>query len=340
MTIPTREFGKTGEKVGCIGYGAMGLAAFYGEAAPQSTVDAIFDKCLADGVTHWDTADMYSPIGSTKLGYNEEQIGAYFKSHPDARKKVFLATKFVNRLKESGERFMDGSPEWCHQACNDSLRRLGVDQIDLYYAHRPDPQVDVTKTVQAMKELKDQGKIRYIGVSEYNLEQLEAANKIAHIDAIQIEISPWTPEALTNGILEWSARNGTALVAYSPLGRGFITGQYRSVDDFEQNDFRRFNPRFQGENFKKNLELVDDIKKIAEKKGATAGQIALAWLLQKSPIILPIPGTKKEKYLEENNKAAEIKLTDEEVAEIDGIINSFKVSGTRYAKEMMSVCAF
>lgn len=340
MPIPTREFGKTGEKVGCIGYGAMGLAAFYGEPAPQSTVDAIFDKCLADGVNFWDTADMYSPVKSGKLGYNEEQIGAYFKSHPEARSKVFLATKFVNRVKENGERFMDGSPEWCHQACNDSLRRLGVDQIDLFYAHRPDPNVDVTETVKAMKELKDQGKIRYIGVSEYNLEQLEAANKVAHIDAIQIEISPWTPEALTNGILEWCLLNQTALIAYSPLGRGFLTGSYRSVEDFDKDDFRRFNPRFQGENFKKNLELVDDIKKIADKKGATAGQIALAWVLQKSPILIPIPGTKKEKYLEENNKAAEIKLTDEEVAEIDGVINSFKVSGTRYAPEMMKVCAF
>ena len=220
MSIPTREFGKTGEKVSSIGYGGMGLAAFYGEPAPQSTVDAILDKCLANGVTFWDTADMYSPVKSRRLGYNEEQFGAYFKSHPEARSKVFLATKFVNRVKENGERFLDGSPEWCHQACNDSLRRLGVDQIDLYYAHRSDPNVNVTETVRAMKELKDQGKIRYIGVSEYNLEQLEAANKVAHIDAIQIEISPLTPEALTNGILAWAEKNGTALlsspVVYSP----------------------------------------------------------------------------------------------------------------------------
>ena len=340
MTIPTREFGKTGEQVGCIGYGGMGLAAFYGEPASPSTVDAILSRCLADGVNFWDTADMYSPIKSGKLGYNEEQIGAYFKAHPDARKKVFLATKFVNRVTEKGERFMDGSPEWCHQACNDSLRRLGVDQIDLYYAHRPDPKVDVTKTVGAMKELKDQGKIRYIGVSEYNLAQLEAANKVVHIDAIQIEISPWTPEVLTNGILDWALKNNTAIVAYSPLGRGFLTGAYQSIDDFDAEDYRRLNPRFQGDNFAKNLELVKDIQRIAEKRNATAGQVALAWLLQKSPIIIPIPGTKKEKYLEENIKAGHVKLSDAEVAEIDGVINSFKVSGTRYAQEMMKVCAF
>lgn len=340
MTIPTREFGKTGEKVGCIGYGAMGLAAFYGEPVPQSQVDAILDRCLADGVTFWDTADMYSPVGSGKLGYNEEQIGAYFKSHPGARERVFLATKFINRVTETGERFMDGSPAWCKQACADSLRRLGVDHIDLYYAHRPDPNVPVTETVQAMKELKDEGKIRYIGVSEYNLEQLDAANKVAHIDAVQIEISPWTPEALTNGILAWCEKNNTALVAYSPLGRGFLTGQYKSVDDFEQGDFRRFNPRFQGDNFAKNLELVDDIRKIADKKNATPGQIALAWVLQKSPLILPIPGTKKEKYLEENNKAAHVQLSPQEIEEIDNLINSFKVTGTRYAAEMMQFCAF
>ncbi|TKY85495.1 hypothetical protein EX895_005657 [Sporisorium graminicola] len=340
MTIPTREFGKTGEKVGCIGYGAMGLAAFYGEPVPQSTVDTIFDRCLADGVNFWDTADIYSPIKSGKLGYNEQQIGAYFKSHPDARKKVFLATKFTFRINEKGERSVDGSREWCHQACSDSLRRLGVDHIDLYYAHRPAPNVDVTETVKAMKELKDQGKIRYIGVSEYNLEQLEAANNVVPIDAIQIEISPWTPEVLTNGILDFATKHGIALVAYSPLGRGFLTGSYKSVEDFEEGDFRRVNPRFQGENFQKNLELVADIQKIADKKGATPGQIALAWVLQKSPIIIPIPGTKKEKYLIENNKAAHVQLSPDELAEIDRVINSFKVSGSRYDPDMMRIVAF
>ncbi|ETS62069.1 hypothetical protein PaG_03627 [Moesziomyces aphidis] len=339
MTIPTREFGKTGEKVGCIGYGAMGLAAFYGEPVDQPTVNEVLSRCLEDGATFWDTSDVYSPMSSGKLGYNEGQIGEFFRTHPGSREKVFLCTKFIINLKD-GKMELNGSREWCHQACSDSLARLGVDQIDLYYAHRPDPNTPVTTTVAAMKELKDAGKIRYIGVSEYNLEQLKAANEVVHIDALQIELSPWTPDVLTNGILDWCVRNNTALVAYSPLGRGFLTGQYKSVEDFEENDFRRYNPRFTGDNFAKNLELVDDIRKIASRKNATPGQIALAWLLQKSDAIIPIPGTKKEKYLIENNKAANVTLDKSEVDEIDAIINSFKVSGTRYGPEMMATVAF
>lgn len=340
MTITTRQFGKTGEKVGQVGYGAMGLAAFYGQPSDQKTVDEILEQCLKDGVDFWDTADMYTPLQTGKLGYNEEQIGTFFKTHPGTREKVFLATKFVNRIKPDGTRFMDGSRKWCLEACNDSLKRLGVDKIDLFYAHRPDPNVDVTETVGALKELKDQGKIRYIGVSEFNIDQLTRANEIAHIDAVQIEISPWTPEPLTNGILAWCEKNGTAVVAYSPLGRGFLTGQYKSIDDFDETDFRRYNPRFAGENFKKNLELVEDIKKIADKRNVTAGQVSLAWVLSKSPLIIPIPGTKKAKYLSENNKAADLSLSADEVREIDGIINSFKVSGARYPEQMMSSVAY
>lgn len=209
MTIPTREFAKSGIQVGSIGFGAMGLAAFYGDPSPQSTVDSILSTALSAGVNFWDTADIYSPMKSGKLGYNEEQIASFFKSRPEARQKVFLATKFVNRFGKDGSLVMDGSPTWAKQACEDSLKRLGVEQIDLYYAHRPDPKVDVSETVKAMKELKEEGKIKFIGVSEYNLDQLERANKVAHIDAVQIEVSPWTPEALTNGILEWCEKNGT-----------------------------------------------------------------------------------------------------------------------------------
>lgn len=339
-TIPKREFAKTGEQVGSIGFGAMGLAAFYGEPVSQSQVDAVLSRCLTDGVNFWDTSDIYSPLKLNKLGYNENQIGTFFKNNPGSREKVFLCTKFIIKINEKGERTMDGSKEWCHQACNDSLQRLGVDKIDLYYAHRADPNVDVTVTAAALKELKDQGKIRYVGVSEYNLQQLEAANKIVHIDALQIELSPWTPEVLSNGILDWCVKNNTALVAYSPLGRGFLTGQYKSVEDFDEGNFRRFNPRFTGENFNKNLELVKDIQKIAEKKNATPGQIALAWVLSKSPAIIPIPGTTKEKNLIDNNKAAHIQLSKEEIAEIDGVINSFKVSGDRYDPQFMKNVAF
>ncbi|KAJ1018381.1 hypothetical protein NDA18_006535 [Ustilago nuda] len=185
---------------------------------------------------------------------------------------------------------------------------------------------------------KEQGKVRYISVSEYRLEQLEAANKVIHIDALQIKLSPWAPEVLYNEILDWCVKNNNALVAYSPLGRDFLTGQYKSVWDFEEGDFRRYNPRFQGENFNKNLELVSDIRKFADKK-ATPGQNALAWVLQKSPKIFSIPGARKEKNLIDNNKAAHILLTNEEVAEMDGVINSFKISGQRYDADFIKTVA-
>lgn len=339
-TIPTRPFGNTGERVSSLGFGAMGLAAFYGEPVDQATVDELLNECLGRGVTMIDTADIYSPMASRKLGYNEQQIGRFLQNHPEARKKMFLCTKFVNIFTPEGGMGQRGDHDYVISACHDSLQRLGVDQIDLYYAHRAAPSTDVTETVGAMKELKEQGKIRYIGVSEYNLDQLDRANKVVHLDAVQIEVSPWTPEVLTNGILDWCQKNGTALIAYSPLGRGFLTGQYKSVEDFEQGDFRRYNPRFQGENFGKNLELVRDIQTIADKKGATPGQIALAWLTAKSPIIIPIPGTKKLKYLRQNIDASKVKLSKDEVQEIDSVINSFKVSGERYSDAMAKVVAF
>jgi aryl-alcohol dehydrogenase-like predicted oxidoreductase len=336
-TIPTRTIGNS--QVGSQSYGAMGLAAFYGEPVDQKVVNELLSECIKEGVTMFDTADIYSPIKLQRLGYNEEQIGQFFKDVPGSREKVFLATKFVNKWTPEGMT-QQGDHDYCLSACDASLKRLGVDYIDLYYAHRVDPKVDVTETVGAMKELKDAGKIKYIGVSEYNIDQLTRANKVAHIDALQIEFSPWTPDILNNGILKWCEDNGTALVAYSPLGRGFLTGQYKSVDDFEEGDFRRNNPRFMGENFKKNLVLVDDIKKIAEKRGATAGQITLAWVASKSNIIIPIPGTKKLKYLKENIEGARIQLSAEEVKEIDGVINSFKASGSRYPEAMAKTLGF
>lgn len=287
-----------------------------------------------------DTADIYSPLKLQRLGYNEEQIGQFFKDYPGSREKVFLATKFVNTWTPEGTMTQRADREYCLSACDASLKRLGVDYIDLYYAHRPDPKVDVTETVGALKELKDAGKIKYIGVSEYNIDQLTRANKVAHIDALQIEFSPWTPDIVSNGILKWCEDNGTDVVAYSPLGRGFLTGQYKSVDDFEEGDFRKHNPRFQGENFKKNLVLVDDMKKIADKKGVTAGQVALAWVLSKSERIIAIPGTKKIKYLHENIEGARLHLNAAEIKEIDGVINSFKVSGSRYPEQMAKILAF
>jgi len=337
-TIPTRTIGSS--KVGSLGFGAMGLAAFYGKSSDQKTVNELLLECIKQGVTMIDTADIYSPLHLQRLGYNEEQIGQFFKDHPGSREKVFLATKFVNTWSPDGTMTQRGDREYCLSACDASLKRLGVDQIDLYYAHRPDPKVDVTETVGALKELKDAGKVKYIGVSEYNIDQLTRANKVVHIDALQIEFSPWTPDIVSNGILKWCEENGTDVVAYSPLGRGFLTGQYKSVEDFEEGDFRRYNPRFTGENFKKNLVLVDDIKKIAEKKGISAGQVALAWVLSKSERIIPIPGTKKIKYLKENIEGARIKLDADEIKEIDGVINSFQASGERYPAGMSGILAF
>lgn len=312
----------------------MGLAAFYGKPSTQENVDKVLSTALEQGCTFWDTANVYSKLGS--FGDNERQIGSFFRSHPGSREKVFIATKFAIRYAADGSRSIDGSREWCHEAFEGSLKALGLDQVDLFYIHRPAANVGIEGTMQALKELKDAGKTRFIGVSEFNLEQLERAEKIVHIDAFQIELSPWTPEVLSNGMLEWCNKNGTAIIAYSPLGRGFLTGRYKSVDDFEEGDFRKHNPRFQGENFKKNLELVADIQKIADKKGVTPSQIALAWVLSKGDNVFVIPGTTSAERLVENVGAAKVELSSEEVAEIDGVINSFKAAGSRYAAGMPS----
>lgn len=337
--IPTRRVGPKGEKVGSLGFGAMGLAAFYGEAAPQETVDAILSECLKLGVTMIDTADVYSPIKLQRNGFNEEQIGRFLKANPGAREKMFLATKFVNNW-ENGQMIQRGDREYCLQCCEDSLKRLGVDQIDLYYAHRAAPNATIEETVGALKELQDAGKIRYIGVSEYNLDQLERAQKVAPIQFLQIELSPWSPNILTNGILSWCEKNNVTVAAYSPLGRGFLTGAYKSPDDFEEGDFRKHNPRFMGAAFDKNLELVHKLKALADKKKVTAGQISLAWCMSKSPAIIPIPGTKKLKYLDENIAAAHISLSKDEIKEIDAVIDSFQVTGERYPAQMSGALAY
>ncbi|KAK0533140.1 hypothetical protein OC835_003107 [Tilletia horrida] len=332
MTALIHTLGKAGETWPAVGLGAMGMAAFYGKASTQDRVDEVLSLAIEQGCTFWDTANVYSKPGT--LGDNERQIASFLRSHPGAREKVFIATKFGIRYAEDGSRTLDGSREWCHKACEGSLEALGVEQIDLYYIHRPADNVEIEETMQALKELKEAGKIRYIGVSEFNLEQLERAEKIVHIDAYQIEISPWTPEVLKNGLLEWCDKNGTATVAYSPLGRGFLTGKFQSPDDLEEGDFRKNNPRFQGENFTKNLELVREIKKLASKKGVTPAQITLAWVLSKSAHMFVIPGTTSPERLAENVGASKVTLSKEEEAEVDQIIDSFKASGERYGAGM------
>ncbi|KAE8229602.1 hypothetical protein CF326_g5425 [Tilletia indica] len=330
--IPQRELGNTGVKLPAIGYGAMGLAAFYGKPKPQSDVDACLSEIIKQGVKMIDTSDIYTDFSTGKMGLNEEQIARFLKANPEARKNLFIATKFAFRIAAGGFE-TKGDREYVLKACQDSLDRLQIDQIDLYYAHRP-TDTPVEETVGAMKELQDAGKIRFIGVSEYTVEQLEAANKVAHIDAYQIEVSPFTPEIFENGLADWCEKNGTAIVAYSPLGRGFITRTINSPEDFEEGDFRKNSPRYEGENFKKNLELVDALEHIGKAKGHTAGQIAIAWVLHKSKNVIPIPGSTKPERIAENVVGAKIELSKEDLKEIDDIIKSFNVSGARYPAGM------
>ncbi|KAK0533541.1 hypothetical protein OC842_002941 [Tilletia horrida] len=332
MTSLIHTLGKAGETWPAVGLGLMSLAATYGKASPQEHVDKLLSTAIEQGCTFWDTADIYSKPGT--LGDNERQVGAFLRSHPGAREKVFIATKFMTRYAADGSASLDGSREWCHKACEGSLEALGVDQIDLYYNHRPADNVEIEETMQALKELKEAGKIRYIGVSEFSLEQLERAEKVVHIDAYQVEISPWTPEVLKNGLFEWCNKNGTATVAYSPLGRGFLTGKFQSPDDLEEGDWRRENPRFQGENFTKNLELVRKIETVASKKGVSPAQITLAWVLSKSAHMFVIPGTTSPERLAENVGAGKVRLSKAEEAEVDQIIDSFKASGERYGDGM------
>ena len=245
---------------------------------------------------------------------------------------IFLATKFANKRDEQGNPFVDSSPEWCKKACDTSLSRLGIDQIDLYYCHRLDGKTPVEKTVQAMKELKEAGKIKYLGLSECSSESLRRAHAVHPITAVQIEYSPFSLdiESPQIGLLKTCRELGVAIVAYSPIGRGMLGGTIRSPDDFEEGDFRRFAPRFSAENFPKNLKLVDRITEIANKKGVTPSQLTLAWLMAQGDDIFPIPGTTKLDRVEENLGALHIKLTDEENKEIRDACEAAEIHGSRY----------
>ncbi|CAG8598430.1 9926_t:CDS:2, partial [Racocetra fulgida] len=286
-----RELGKTGVKIPVIGLGCMGMSEFYGSSDETENLK-VLNRAIDLGCVFWDTADR--------------------------RNEVFLCTKFGNVRGENGEFLgVNGKPEYVHEACEKSLQRLGVDCIDLYYQHRVDPTVPIEDTVKAMAELVEKGKVKYIGLSECSANTLRRAHKVHPIAAI--EYSPWTLDIETNGLKKACEELGVTIVAYSPLGH-----------DFEPNDFRRHNPRYMGDNFAKNLELVKEIERIAEKKGVTASQLSLAWVLAQGENIVAIPGTKKVKYLEENVHAENVKLTAEELAEIRKIIDSIEVAGTRY----------
>ncbi|KAL9088201.1 MAG: hypothetical protein Q9165_006328 [Trypethelium subeluteriae] len=307
-----------------MGYGAMGLSAFYGEKKPDEERFAVLDKLYNEGELFWDSADMYMD--------NEDLLGAWFKKNPGKREHVFLATKFANKRTPEGKVEADSSPEYCRQACEKSLNRLGLPFVDLYYVHRLDGKTPVEKTIRELKKLQDEGKIKYIGLSECSAESLRRASKIAHIDAVQVEYSPFSLEIESEQIpiLKTARELGTAIVAYSPIGRGMLSGKYRSPEDFPEGDFRRNAPRFSKENFPKNLKLVDEITEIANKKGCTASQITLAWLMAQGDDIFPIPGTTSLERLDENLGALHIKLTKEENQAIRKASESAEVAGGRY----------
>ncbi|ERO60170.1 aldo/keto reductase [Pseudomonas piscis] len=289
----TRQLGHNGPQVSAIGLGCMGMSDFYTTGSDSRESIATLHRALDLGVTLLDTADMYGPHS------NEELIGQAIRGK---REQVVLASKFgiVRDPANASARGVDGRPEYVRAAIDGSLRRLGVDTLDLYYQHRVDPQVPIEETVGAMAELVKAGKVRYLGLSEASAATLERAHKVHPISALQSEYSLWSRDPEENGCLATCQRLGIAFVPYSPLGRGFLTGALKSPDDFAADDYRRFNPRFQGENFQRNLRLVEQVQQLAIQKEVSAGQLALAWVLAQGEYLIPIPGTKQRRYLEEN----------------------------------------
>ncbi len=323
-----RTLGSKGPRVSAIGLGCMGMSEFYGTGDDKEST-ATIHRALELGITLLDTADMYGPFK------NEELVGKAIK---EKRSKVFLATKFgiVRNPANPNVRSINGKPEYVRTSCEASLRRLGVDAIDLYYLHRVDPNTPIEETVGAMSTLVKEGKVRFLGLSEANAKTIRRAYAVHPITALQSEYSLWTRDP-EDEILGACRDLGIGFVPYSPLGRGFLTGQIRRIEDLAQDDFRRNSPRFQEENFQRNLDLVKRIENIASQKGCTSSQLALAWVLAQGENIVPIPGTKRRKYLEENVAAVEIVLSKEDLERINEVAPQGAASGTRYPAAAMQL---
>ena len=316
-----RTLGRNGLVVSQMGLGCMGMSEFYGAGNDDDSISTIH-RALDLGIDFLDTADMYGPFK------NEELVGRAIK---DRRDSVVLATKFGNVRGAEGQFLgIRGDPDYVRQACDASLKRLGADHIDLYYQHRVDTKVPIEDTVGAMAELVTAGKVRHLGLSEAAPDTIRRAHATHPITALQTEWSLWTRDVEENGVLDTVRELGIGFVAYSPLGRGFLTGEYKRFEDLPADDFRRRNPRFQGENFQRNIDLVAEVERIAADKHVTAAQLALAWVMSRGDDVVPIPGTKRVKYLEQNAVAADVDLTKDELTRIDAIFPVGAASGMRY----------